>query len=45
MEVKEETGPSITELTRKTEDDAAYSQLLDIYVKEVKRQESMDKER
>lgn len=37
MEDKEDSGPSITELARKTDDDSAYSQLLDIYVKEAKR--------
>ena len=38
--------PSITELTsKKNIDESSYSQLLDIYVKEVKKHEQLDKER
>lgn len=43
---EDENFPKISELTkRQAHDESAYAQLLDVYVKEAKKQERADKER
>ena len=46
MAEEEENFPKISELTkRQATDETAYAQLLDVYVREAKKQEKADKDR